>query len=351
MNLGQWLAGLLVPFMFAANPSSTNFELNSYGFGTGGTQDSSSTNYRANGTLGEVAGDSSSTNYNVGTGETRTKEANVPLVTITNDGGWYNKLRVVIGPENNPSDAKFAIAISTDNFATTQYVKSDFTVGATLTQADYLTYAGWGSTTGVIVRGLTNGAVYTVKARGYRGAFTESRYGPPTSAATADPQLIFDIDVSATDTSTTPPYQIDFGNLLPGSVQNASKRVWVSLDTNAESGAKIYLSGQNGGLRSSTTAHTITSATGDLGLLLEGFGAQGASATQVADGPLALSSPYDGTGQNTGITDAVIRDIFSTPSPVTGGRGSLILKAKTRTQTPAAADYTEILTALATGSF
>jgi hypothetical protein len=99
-------------------------------------------------------------------------------VTLVNSSNWYNKLLLTIGPEANPSDAKFAVAISTDNFVTTQYVKSDFTVTSTLSFTDYQTYAAWGSGSGVMVRGLTRSTVYTVKAKAYRGHYTESGYGP-----------------------------------------------------------------------------------------------------------------------------------------------------------------------------
>jgi hypothetical protein len=348
----NWPAWLLVGVLMAALPSSNNFELNSYGFGAGGTGNSASNSYRVNGVAGEVAGSSASDNYGVGAGEAHEKQANVPTIAISNDNNWYNKLKVVVGPEGNPSDALFAVAISTDNFASdVRYVKSDFTVGATLVLGDYLTYAGWGSGSGQLVRGLSQSTVYSVKAKAMRGDFTESGYGPVSSVATVDPQISFDIDVAATDTSTSPPYQIAFGDLLPGTVADSSDRVWVSLDTNAESGARVYMSGQNAGLLSLSTTYTIASATGDISGAAEGFGAQGASATQTADGPFTLVAPYNGAGQQVGVTDALMRELFTTGGPVTGGRGSFILKAKSQTMTPSGADYAEVLTAIAAGGF
>ncbi len=343
-----WMATLLV----AALPASGSYHLDSYGFGSGGTANSSSNNYRVNGIAGDAAsGTESSSNYKVRAGETHTKEANVPIVAIANNASWYNKLLVTIDPQSNPSDAKFAIAISTDNFATTQYIKNDFTVGSSLSFSDYQTYAGWGSTSGVYVRGLKASTVYSVKAKAYTGKFTESPYGPVASAATVDPELSFDIDVSATDQSTSPPYAISLGNLLPGNVINSPQRVWVSLDTNGESGGKVYLSGQNAGLRSTTSAYTINSFTGDLSSAAEGFGVQGASATQSSGGPLSLSAPYNGSADNVGIADTTIRELFTAPDPITSGRGSFVLKAKSQTMTPASSDYAEILTAIASASF
>src|SRR6185369_5997528 len=110
--MARWLGSVMM-LMLAALPSSSSFKLNSYGFGTGGVDNASSTNYRINGVAGEVAGSQSSTNYAAGAGEAYEKQANVPTATIANTGNWYNKLHLLIGPENNPSDALFAVAIST----------------------------------------------------------------------------------------------------------------------------------------------------------------------------------------------------------------------------------------------
>lgn len=341
----------LAALLLGTLPASNNYHLNSYGFGSGGTANSSSTNYRVNAISGDTAGSGSSTNYQVKAGETRVKVANVPTVSIANSSSWYNKLLVTIGTQNNPSDAKYAVAISSDNFATTQYVKSDFTVSSTLAFTDYQTYAGWGSGSGVLVRGLNAGTVYTVKAKAFRGKFTESAYGPTASAATVNPQLSFDIDISATDQSTSPPYAISFSNLLPGSIVDSPSRVWVSLDTNGESGGKVYISGQNNGLRSTTAAYTINAVSGDLSASQEGFGVQGVGGTQASGGPFNLAAPYNGSAQNVGLVDHSIRDIFTAANPVTGGRGSFILKAKSKPLTPSGSDYTEILTAIASASF
>ena len=342
-----WLGLVLL----AALPASSNYKINSYGFGTGGTSGTSSSNYKINGIAGDLTGTAASANYTAGGGETYAKQANVPLATITNDAQWYNKLKVTIDAQGNPSDAVFAVAISSDSFTTTQYVKSDFTVTASLSFADYQTYAAWGSAAGQIVRGLPPGTIYTIKAKAFRGKFTESGYGPTTSAATVNPQLSFKIDVAATDISSSPPYQITFGSLPVSTVTDSPTRIWVSLDTNGESGGKVYLSGLNAGLKSVASAYTIAASTGDLSALTEGFGAQGVSSTQGSGGPLTLTAPYNGAGSNVGVADSVIREIFNAGAPVTAGRGSLILKAKTQPLTPASGDYFETITAIASASF
>jgi hypothetical protein len=338
--------------MLAALPASGNFQLNSYGFGTGGTAGTSSSNYSINGIAGDMAGSTSSSNFKIGGGETFAKQADAPTVAIANNAQWYNKLLLTIGPEGNPSDALFAVAISTDNFATTQYVKSDLTVGSSLTLADYQTYAAFGSGSGVMIRGLITGSVYTVKAKAYRGHYTESGYGPTASSATtSNPQLSFDINVSAADTVTTPPYVASFGNLLPSSVVDAPLPVWINFASNAESGGNVYLTGQNAGLRSATSSYTIASQSGDISALAEGFGAQVASVTQTSGGPLTASAPYNGSGSIIGIADAVYRTIITTTSPIIGGQSSVTLMAKSQATTPSSSDYSELLTLVAAANF
>lgn len=343
-----------LPSVVFAGPTSTNYELKDYTFGGGGTQDSDSTNYSIFGVAGEVEfGKPDSTNYKAGAGLVYTLQANVPPApTFTNPSNYYNKLRIVINQGGNPSDAKYAIAISTDNFATdTKYVQSDNTVGATLGLEDWQTSASWGGASGFDIIGLSDSTTYTIKVAVKRGNFTESSFGPVASAATVSPNITFDIDVSSTDSDTEPPFAINFSDLLAGSVVDSPQKIWVDLATNGTLGGKVYVYGQNEGLLSSTASYTITSVTGDLSALSEGFGAQGATATQTSGGPLTIVSPYNGSINTVGITNTVIREIFASASPITGGRGSFVLKAKSSSTTPASDDYSETLTVIASASF
>src|SRR5690606_26159572 len=95
--------------LVAVLPSSSNYTLESYGFGAGGEAGMSSSNFSLEAILGESSGDQSSTTYSVKSGLIFMQEANVPTATLTNDSNWYNKLNVVVGEENNPSDAQYAI--------------------------------------------------------------------------------------------------------------------------------------------------------------------------------------------------------------------------------------------------
>jgi hypothetical protein len=234
---------------------------------------------------------------------------------------------------------------------TTEYVKSDFTVGTSLTITDYQTYASWGSGTGVNIVGLQPNTTYKTKVRAMHGKFTESGYSAIATAATVNPSLTFDLDVSASDTETASPYTLAFNDLVPGTVVNSPQKIWVDFDTNGDFGGSIYTYGQNGGLHSTAVAYTISALTGNLAALTQGFGAQSTSATQGSGGPFVVSSPYDGTSDSVGITDTNIRRIYSAAAPITAGRSSLQLKAKITATTPSSSDYTETLTVVAAASF
>lgn len=342
-------AGVLA--MFAT--SSSNFTLESYGIGSGGSAGSNSANYKSNTISGETGSTgAASTNYQANTGVNATEQAHVPTApTVTNPSNYYNKLHIVINNGNNATDATFAIAISTDSFATTQYVQSDNTIGPTLGSEDFQTYTTWGGAGGFDVIGLAASTTYSVKVKAEHGVYTESAYSPVASAATVGQALTFDIDVSSSDTETASPYAINFGTVPTNTVTDSPQRIWIDLDTNGTNGAIVYVASANTGLKSLLTAYTIASVTGDLTALNEGFGAQNVSATQSGGGPLTAQSPYTGTSGNVGITDTTLRQVYVSGAPITAGRGSLLLKTKAKSDTPAATDYTDTLTLIAAASF
>jgi hypothetical protein len=339
-------------FIFLALPASTTYELKDFGFGSGGGS-STSTTYGMTAITGEQSGGKlTSTTYDLGSGMVFTNQANVPSApSFTNPANYYNKLLVTLVAGENPSDAVYAIAISSDNFVTTQYVQSDSTVGATLGIEDYQTYTAWGGASGTLIIGLTANTTYKVKVKAMQGSKTETDYGPVATQATVGPKLSFDIDVSATDTETAAPFTTNLGNLSPGVVTNSPQRVWVDFDTNAENGGRVYIKGSNNGLASTRAGYTIGAVSGNLAALQEGFGVQGVSATQSAGGPFTLVPAYNLTSDNVAVSDTTIREIFTASTPVASGRGSFQLKAKATAVTPAASDYQEVLTVITSASF
>ncbi len=234
---------LIFPLSVFAGPTSTNYELKDYTFGSGGTDGFNSTNFSLFGVAGELEfGQLSSTSFKAGTGLIFTMQANVPPVpTLSNPATNYDRLKFVIDNGSNPTDALFAIAISDDDFVTTKYVQNDNTVGTVLGTEDWQTYTDWGGATGEFVRTLNANTTYEIKGKAKRGNFTESGYGPESAAiATSNPSLTFGIS-SAT---------LTFANLNSGnSFTDSAKTTVLTTSTNAYNGYTIY--GRNTGLLTS----------------------------------------------------------------------------------------------------
>lgn len=346
---------LLWPVAVSAQAESSNFKLEYINFGGGGTEKSGSDNYSMTNIVGQTgAQNAGSANYGINQGLLEVLMAAVPPApTFTNPNNYYNKLKLIINPSDNPTDAKFAIAISADNFASdTRYVQSDNTVGAVLAAEDWQTYASWGGASGFNIVGLIPGTTYAVKSAATRGEFTQSGYGPTAQATTGNPELSFDIDVSSTDTETAGPYTVDIGELAAATVLTASNKVWVDIATNSAAGGVVYIYGTNNGLLSANSNYNITSASANLAGVSEGYGAKSASVAQSGGGPLRAVAPYDGTSDVVGVLDTTKRIMFdTTDQPVTAGRASFQLKAKASATAKAATDYADTLTIVISGTF
>lgn len=349
------VAGLLIGgglSLFAALPGTSNYELRDYGFGNGGGTTGTS-NYSLEGLAGELSGQRSVTsNYGLRPGLLGTQLANLPdAPTWQNTGDWYNKLQLIIDESGNPGDTTYAVAISTDNFVTTRYVQSDSTIGSALGPEDFRDYASWGGGSGMFVIGLTPDTNYSVKVKARQGEFSETGFGPVVSASTSQASIVFDIDIASSDVETAAPYNLAFGTVSPDTIIDSPERIWLDISSNAESGAYVYIVSDNNGLFSSTSGHTISAATGDLSLLQEGIGAQNSSVAVSGGGPLAAASPFNGSSNSIGAVDGQFRQLLQSTSPLSDGRASFLLKLKTSGSTPAAPDYIDVYTLIATAAF
>jgi hypothetical protein len=336
---------------FAATPSTPSYQLNSYGFGSGGTANSSTPTYSLEGITGEISGSpSSTTTYKLNPGFIHTQQINVPAVTFTNPIGYYDKLKFVIVQPNDPSDTTYALQISTtsDFSSNINYVKSDLTIGGTLTSGDYQTYAVWGGASGANIIGLSPNTTYYLRAKASQGT-SESTYGPSSSASTQGQTLSFCMYTGANCAAGGS--SISFSNVLPATITDSPNNIGVDFATNASFGGNVYIYGSNGGLHSSSVNYTIVSATADLGSVNEGFGAQISTAGQSSGGPFAKVSPYDGTSNNVGAITTNARTLLSTAGPVVGGTSSVKLKLLAAGSALAATDYAETMTLIAASSF
>lgn len=227
---------LYLPTSISADPQSTTYELKQYGFGSGGEASTSSTTYSMFGTAGEVdMGTSESTTYRTNPGLIYTIQSAVPPApSFTNPGNNYDRLKIVINTGGNPTDTTYAIAITSNNWTTTQYVKSTYTIGNTLTSSDWLPYSGgnsWGGSGGFYVTGLGNNTIYIIKVKAKQGNFTETQWGPSSTNNTVDPSLTFGINTAS----------IIFNNLNGGnSYTDSSQSTVLTTSTNAYNGYVVY---------------------------------------------------------------------------------------------------------------
>ncbi len=340
--------------LFAALPATTTYQLNSYGFGSGGTAGSSTATYSLEGSSGDFSGSTGvSTTYNSKPGFIQTQQANVPKLTALDNNGniYYNKLHFTIDTQNNPTDAKYLISVSTDNFATvTQYLQTDGTLSSSLILGEYQTYTNWGGSSGSLIIGLLPGTTYNARVRATQGKFSESAYGPISSVATASPTISFALQTS---TGPSPPYTVSMGSLNAGVVNTSAQTINTTFTTNAASGGDVYIIGKNGGLLSASQSHLISATSSDLSLggVTNGFGGQNSSVTQTSGGPYSVVSPYSGSGGNVGIINTLGRSLYTSSAPVTGGAGVLNLKAKAASTDVAATDYQEVLTFTAAANY
>lgn len=337
----------MIPLLFASSPTSTNYVLKAYDVGSG-SGSGSSTNYTVSGEAGGTSGTLSSSSYGLPAGvKASTTVPTPPAPTFTNAANNYDRLHLTLSVSGFASDTTYLIAISSDNFTTTNYVQLDDTVGTAHVLANYQTYTAWGGASGFSVLGLSPGTTYKVKVAALQGSGTGSGFGPTASASTVQPSLTFGLSTSLT---STPPFSSTFTSLTPGSVVTGDATVTATLTTNALNGGQVLLADQFGGLKSTLESYTLSSATADL-TSARGYGAQITATSQTSGGPLVGSSPYNGSGNNVGALTTLFQPLASFTSPLTGGSLTLKLLGKADIAVPAAADYSDTLVFVAAPLF
>jgi hypothetical protein len=328
--------------LFAVVPSSTNYTLKAYDLGSGAGSGSSS-NYTVSGEAGGRGSNAlSSATYGLPAGIKASTTAAVPgAPSFTNVSNTYDRLHLTLTPGNAASDTKYLIAISSDNFTTTQYVQLDDTISTGVSVANYQTYAAWGSAGGFSILGLANNTTYKVKVAALQGSGTGSAFGPTASTATSQPSTTFGV---ATSLTATPPFSVAFTSLPASQVTTGNATIDLSLTTNALNGGSVLVADQNTGLKSTAASFTLVSATANLTAAAKGYGAQVTSAGQTSGGPLAAASPFNGSSNNVGGLSTSWQQLATFGSPIASGTLGLSLLAKTDALVPAAADYSDIVT-------
>ncbi len=182
------------------------------------------------GNTGEIESDPVSPNYTINGGIGGQSISNTPQTpTLTNPSQYYDRLKFTLDPNSDPSDTKYAIAISPDDFTTTQFISASNTLIDALSGNDWQTYADWGGSSGEFVTGLQPDITYTIKVKAIQGDFTESAYSPTASAATVISTLTFTVSGG-----------IDLGTLSQNNNFTATANGTLTTSTNAFNGYSIY---------------------------------------------------------------------------------------------------------------
>lgn len=342
--IGLFVYSFIVAPAGATDPQSTTYDLKSYGFGSGGSGlSNTSTTYSIFGEAGSIEGlNLTSTTYKALPGLTYEITANTPTApSVSNESNQdYNKLKITLNTGTNPSNYQYAIAVSNDNFTTTNYLQANGTIGASAVW-QVSGGAGW-STSSLYAIGLPQNTTYYFKISAKQGNFTQSPFSSVASATTAIASFTFSLNNNS----------VSIGNLSPGTVITAGTTVTANVSTNGTGGAIVSVYGANNGLKSNGVNYTISSSSTNLASATEGYGIQGTTTGQTTGGPMEILSPYNVTTTSVGAVTTNKQAIFdSTGAPVTSGTGTFQIMAKAGNSTKAASDYGDTITVVASGTF
>lgn len=180
--------------------------------------------------------------------------------------------------------------------------------------------------------------------------------------ATVDPSLTFDIDtttIAMPGTESAAPYSVAFGTLNPAAVNTSNNTtinsVYLDFTTNATSGGTVTVQDVNAGLTSVAVSKTIASASVALSAGTEGYGICYSNVSNLdtlyPTYNTTLSGGCTPTKHKVGALQTTPQDLIGTSGPNIGGRVEVLVKVAISNITPAANDYTDTVTFIATGTF
>lgn len=210
---------------------------------------------------------------------------------LIDEVGIYNRAKTAYeisrdAQIDNPEDAEYAIAISDDNWATTNYIQASNALGNAMA---WQTYANWGSGNGETLTGLKQETEYKMKAKARHGDFTETGWSSETSAITSPLDLSFSIDKR----------WIDLGTLVPNQVSSGSHLLTVI--TNGEYGYVTTIQ-EDGNLRQGDGLAEIADVTDGQVSRGEEYGVRtsGSAEGQMSDQDYAITSSPQTIASSTG---------------------------------------------------
>lgn len=144
------------------------------------------------------------------------------------------------------------------------------------------------------------------------------------------------------------------GTLSSSAVSSSAIPRYASIDTNAASGWQVWAKDSSSGLRSTATSYTISSAAGSNTTLTsgaEGF-VTGVTTSQVSgSGTITVPAGFVGGANRGGGLDTSFRSLASSNGTALTARVTLTNNASISSLTPAATDYTDVITVVGAGMF
>jgi hypothetical protein len=362
-----WIATLLLliapAVAVAQNINSSNYRIEDSTF-DGGGENSNSTNYSSRDSISDIdTSQSNSGNYKSSPGFQPGAYPGIPAQpTLVNTGGLlYNSLDFIIATgDGQQSDTTYAIAISSDNFATTYFIQTDDTLGTT---EAWQSYSGWGSGVGERVTGLLPNTTYKIKVKASYGSGSnaidsESGYSLEASASTIAPSLVASIAgissgtaiAGVTTTVTSTSSAMGYGSLTigDGNPNIAAQRVTVT--TNATGGYTTTVR-QDGPLTSGSNTIAAVSGTNAAPLAFDTGVTQGRFGYHTTDASLCTGTSNRFSANDTyAALDTVPYEVGCSNGAVTSEQTDVVYKLVIGTLQQAG-NYENVLTYITTATY
>jgi hypothetical protein len=142
------------------------------------------------------------------------------------------------------------------------------------------------------------------------------------------------------------------GTLSSGSITQSASGVIATVNTNAKNGFKVWARSANAGLNSVSASKTIAAANGPLSAGTEGY-AFGVTVTQTSGSgsPAASGSFAGGVAGTGGALATALSEVVSSAGTANNAQLTLRNNVAISGITPAASDYTDVITVVGAGMF
>lgn len=177
------------------------------------------------------------------------------------------------------------------------------------------------------------------------------------TASITDDQIVVSASVQQTFSFALSDVTDNLGNLSTAAVSNSPTPRTVTVNTNAKNGWMVWARDANTGLNSASAAKTIASSTPGAGsptTLVAGTEGYNLGVTQTQGGGTGVpvvAAGFVGAANTGGGLDTTLRTLVTSDGPAQNAVVTLTNNASIGSTTPAASDYTDVITVVGAGLF